>query len=106
MCFTLAISVPLLLSSRLLRSQSRFNGLRDLVGIWRRGGIESLQDFSITPNDEFAEIPFHRTGKGRLLAAERGIERMLLRAFDVQLVEQRKGHVVFARTELLDFIVC
>src|SRR5438309_10038491 len=98
MCFTLAISVPLLLSSRLLRSQSRFNGLRDLVGIWRRGGIESRQDFSITPNDEFADIPFQRAGRRRILAAERGVDWLSVRAVGVELGGLAEVHRVFAVT--------
>src|ERR1051325_882977 len=89
----------------LFGGQSVFDRRCDFSRVRFDRGVKSLQDFSVLAYQELAEIPFHRPGKGRLWAGKRRIQRMLLRAFDMDFIEKRKSHVVLRGAKLLDLLV-
>ena len=56
-------------------------------------------------DQELGEIPADVAGERRILARQHHVKRMAVRAVDFELVEHRKGHVVFAGAELFDLRV-
>src|SRR6266545_4417925 len=84
-----------------LCGQRRFNGFNHLRRVRFGRWLEAFQNFSVLADQKFSEIPLDVSRKGRLLAGQGGVERVLFGTLDVQLGKQREGHVVFLRTKLL-----
>src|SRR3984957_14355874 len=72
------------------------------------GAAEPGDDFAIATDEELLEVPADRAGIARraLGRFEPLIERRLVRAVDVNLLEQVEGHFIFGRAKLLDLLRC
>src|SRR5438093_12386998 len=69
----------------LFRRQGRFDGVSDFLAVRSGLAIPAFENLSIAADEELAEIPFYVAGERGVLAGERGVERVLLGALDVEL---------------------
>src|SRR5688572_20878407 len=86
------------------RRQRGFDGVGEFPVIGCGLRVPALQNCPVFADEKFAEVPFYVAGDGRGLSCEGGVKRVLLRAFHMQFFKERKRHVVFSGTELLDFL--
>lgn len=93
------------LLARLLRGEGGLDGLGDFFAVGGGFGVPAFDELAVAADEEFAEVPFHVTGELRGRAGEGGVEGVLVRAFDVELVEEGEGDVVFAGAEFFDLVV-
>lgn len=89
----------------LLVRQCFFDGFNHFRRVRRDLGFKALQNLTIFAHEKFSEVPLHVARKWGTLARQRGVERMLLRAFDVEFVEKRERHIVFGGAELFDLFI-
>ena len=89
----------------LFRGKRGFNRFRHFLGFRGSLGIKALDDLAILADEELVEVPLDVTGERRIFAREYLVERVAVRAVDLDLVEQRESHAVLAGAELLDLLI-
>src|SRR5262245_49351647 len=92
-------------SETLFLRQHALNALGHLGRLRRHRGLKALDDLAVRTDQELGEIPLDVARKGGIRSRELGIERVAVGAVDLDLVEQREGHIVLGRAELLDLLV-
>ena len=80
-----------------------FEGVGDFGGVGFHFGIEAGEDFAVTADEEFGEVPADIAGEGGVFAGEECEEGVALGAVDVDFFEHGEADAVGAGAEFHDF---